>query len=77
MKEKLNKKYLHAKNGPILKIQVAICIEIKIFREKSNFGYINKWKIILKRVWNYKKMQNLNIFDGKLMKNEMTIKNNN
>ena len=69
-----------AKNGPILKIQVAICNKINFFiggsicKELSKFGYFNKLLLILNRV---KKVQNLNICDGKLIKNEMLIRHNN
>ena len=39
-------------------------------REMSNFGNFNNLRIILKRVKKLQKLQKLNIWDGKLIKNE-------
>ena len=46
----------------------------QFWREISKFAYFNSLQIILNIV---KKFQKLNICDGKLIKNEMLIKNKN
>ena len=42
-------------------------------REKSKFGFFNNLQIILNRVKKSQNLQLLNIWDGKLIKNEMFI----
>ena len=64
------KKIRKVKNGQIFKMKLLFAIKLNFYGSQfywdiSNFGYFNNFQIILKQI---RKLQKLNICDGKLIK---------